>query len=54
MDGFGQVPVVAGRERLKREAAGMQSPFEQRVFPVATPAGGRAVVPEVAGGDGAA
>jgi hypothetical protein len=41
LDGFGQVPGVAGRERLELETAGLQSPFEQRVVPAAAPAGGR-------------
>jgi hypothetical protein len=31
LDGFGPVQGMAGRERLELEAAGVQSPIEQRV-----------------------
>ena len=31
LDGLGQVPGIAGPERSEPEAAGVQSPFEQRV-----------------------
>jgi hypothetical protein len=31
LDGFGQVPGMAGPERFELEAAGVQSPFELRV-----------------------
>ena len=39
-----------GRERLDLEAAGVLSPFEQRVAAAVTPAGAWVVVPDVVGG----
>jgi hypothetical protein len=40
---------MAGRERLELEAAGVLSPFGQRVIVAAAPAGAWVVVPDVAG-----
>ena len=54
LDGFGQVPGMPGRERFGFRVAGEVSPFEQRVVPVAAPAGARVDSPDVAGCDGAA
>jgi hypothetical protein len=46
-DGSGRFQ--AGPERLELEAAGMQSPFEQRVVVAAAPGGARVVVLDVVG-----
>jgi hypothetical protein len=39
LDGFGQVPGMAGREWLELEAEGVLSPYEQRVVLVVAPTG---------------
>jgi len=38
LDGFGQVPGMFGRQRLGFQAAGVESPLQQRVVSVAAPA----------------
>src|SRR6516164_111370 len=45
---------MPGRQRVGLQAAGAESPFEQRVVLVTAPAGARVDSPDVAGCDGAA